>query len=255
MTNKKKNIPNFVTSLNILSGSVAILLSFEGQTGLVIASLLIFLSSIFDFLDGFLARMLKASSELGKQLDSLADIISFGLAPSFIIYHLFYNSLDVQTSILQTSFPKIILLILPFIIVIFSALRLAKFNIDDTQKTVFSGLPTPALAIFMASLPLVLQTNSENIIFCKIFSLNLNFIPLIIENIFFLIFITILFSVLLVVKLPMFSLKPNGFKFKDNKIIYIFLAFSILLLLLFQTLAVPLIIITYICISIVKSIK
>ena len=250
MKNKKIIIPNFVTSLNILSGSMAILLSFEGQTGLLFAGILIFLASIFDFLDGFIARMLKATSEFGKQLDSLADMISFGLAPSFIIYHLIYNSLNITTTFLQTPFPKILILFIPFIIVIFSALRLAKFNIDDSQKTVFAGLPTPALAIFVASLPLILKINPQNIIFCKIFNLDFNFIPLIIENTFFLIFITLFLSTLLVVRLRMFSLKPQGFKFKNNKIIYIFLIFSVLLLILFQILAIPLIIFTYIIISI-----
>ena len=249
----KRFIPNFVTSLNILSGSFAILLSFQGEKGIIYSALLIFLASIFDFLDGFLARILKASSEIGKQLDSLADVISFGLAPSFIMYQLLYNSLEItqQSATVNPFFSQqaitYLILIVPFLIVILSAIRLAKFNVDTEQETKFIGLPTPALAIFVASLPLILYTKTQNI-----FNIQITKLLFIFENTYFLIFIAILFSILLVINLPMFSIKFKGLKYKDNRFIYNFLIFSLLLLVLFQVTAIPLIIISYILISVLQ---
>ncbi|MDR1950913.1 MAG: CDP-diacylglycerol--serine O-phosphatidyltransferase, partial [Bacteroidales bacterium] len=143
----KKHLPNTITLANLFCGCLSIVATFSGQIGM--AGFLIFLAAIFDFLDGFFAKLLNAQSELGKQLDSLADIVSFGVAPAMIafrIMHVHYDKLPFE------FFPYI-----AFVMVLFSALRLAKFTIDTRQTEHFIGMPTPANALFWASLPLVLM--------------------------------------------------------------------------------------------------
>ena len=231
-------IPNFITSLNLLAGSISIVMAFEGY--LLFASYLIGIAAIFDFLDGMAARLLNAYTKIGKELDSLADIVSFGVAPSVIIYHLLKLSIDIKSFTLifnSTSLINIILLFSSFLIAIFSALRLAKFNIDSRQTDSFIGLPTPANAIFIASLPLVLYHN-ENVVLDNI-----------ILSIYFLFPLIIIQSFLLVAEFPMFSLKFKDFRFNNNKIRYIFLGISVVLLILLQYIAIPIIIILYIILS------
>lgn len=175
--NPIKYIPNSITSLNLLSGCISILFAFKGQLDL--AGYSIFAAAIFDFFDGFAARLLKANSPIGLQLDSLADMVSFGLAPSIMLY----------VSI-ETQFNENLFALLPFSIAIFSALRLAKFNIDTRQTESFIGMPTPACAILVASSLI------------HIYSQELLPIPLWSASI-----IAILLSILLVSEIPMFSLK------------------------------------------------
>ncbi len=248
-------MPNFITSLNVLCGSLSILVSFQGEQYLIYSSILIFIASIFDFLDGFTARLLKATSEFGKQLDSLSDAISFGLAPSFIMLHLVFNSLEIDVSFIQTNFVNKLLLIIPFLIVIFSTLRLAKFNIDENQTTQFTGLPTPALAILVASIPLIISSKTNYNFIFETLNINIDFISNILGSSWFLLIFIVVFSFLLVAPITMFSLKFKGFIYSNNKLIFNFLFFSILLIILFQVLAIMLIIFIYIIISIVMFLK
>lgn len=237
-----KWIPNFFTLLNLLAGSVAIVFSFEKK--IEYGCYLIFLAIIFDFIDGFLARLLNARSELGKQLDSLADLVSFGLAPSIFIYHLcklYYIKTDFA-GLLYPGFTDTLILGSGFSIVIFSAIRLAKFNTDPEQKHNFKGLPTPASAMFICCLPLIVFSY-ENSIFVDI-----------ILNPWFLIPVSFVMSSLLVINMKMFSLKMIGFNPKNNAYQYILIAMSVVLMVLFQLLAIPLVVFLYIFLSIIKNI-
>ena len=213
----KKHIPNFITCLNLFSGCVAAYLAFNGNyPGAFIA---ILLASVFDFMDGFAARLLKAYSAMGKELDSLADMISFGLAPGAIVF-----SLLTETGTNQW------IPFLGFLIPVFSGLRLAKFNIDDRQTTSFLGLPVPANAIFWAGM---------------VYS----FSPLLMNNLWAFLILIGVFCYLLVSEFPMFSLKFKNLKWKDNQIQYLFLLGCLIILLIFRINAFALIIGWYIAVS------
>ena len=207
-----RHIPNMVTCCNLLSGCIASVMAF--QANYEAAILFIILGAIFDFFDGMLARLLNVSGPLGKELDSLADDITFGFAPSAIVFSLFK---EVQypefMSGIVDYFPYT-----AFIIAAFSALRLGKFNIDPRQSSSFIGLPTPANALFWGSLVVgghsFLVSDSFNAIYLFI--------------------LVILMSYLLVAELPMFSLKFKNLSWKDNKISYIFLLVCIPLLAIFH---------------------
>ena len=213
----KNWIPNFITSLNIAAGGLSIILTFEGL--ITQAAYLILLAAVFDFLDGMSARLLNAYSELGKQLDSLADLISFGLAPAVIVYHVMKSTL-----LIDTLYPhnietyKLFFLFSILLIPIFSALRLAKFNIDTRQTTSFIGLPTPANALFFASIPIISSINPFDPFLFLIYNKNI------------LIGIILVSSFLLVSPIPMFSFKFKNFKLKDNGIRFLFLALVVVLL-------------------------
>ncbi len=236
---KKKStfwfVPNTITSFNVLSGCLSIVFAFEGY--LVFAGLFILIAAIFDFFDGFAARMLNAYSDMGKELDSLADMISFGLAPAIIAFHLVKNLVAPEDNLMESSWTIKLLLILPFIIAVFSALRLAKFNIDTRQTDSFIGLPTPANAMVWASMPFILTYQSESF-FAHIFS-----------NVYILIALCFLMSISLVIELPLFSLKFKNFTWADNKLRFIFLILSVALIGFFGFSSIPLIIISYIILS------
>ena len=236
--NIKKNIPNFITLLNLFSGCLSIVAAFENN--LVWAAYFIGIAAILDFLDGTFARILKAKSETGKQLDSLADIVSFGVAPAIILFQLISHSPDLPV---LEIFNINLLPFIAFFIPVFSALRLAKFNIDTRQTESFIGLPTPANAIFIASLPLILiqQFPDYQWVFDTI------------KSSWFLMALTIILSSLLISNIPLFSLKFKNLKWKDNKNRYIFLGISIAFILIFYFAAIPLIIIVYILISVVAN--
>ena len=227
-----KHIPNSITCCNLLSGCVSILLSRQGHWEL--AGIMIFVAALFDFLDGFAARLLKAYSPLGAQLDSLADVVSFGVAPSFIMF-----SYIARTQLNPFPFRLFIagINVLPFMalfLAVFAALRLAKFNIDDRQTTSFIGLPTPAMGIFVASLPLALLNESFTLME------NLMKSPL------FLLAVVIVFSYLMVSEIPFFSLKVKSLKFKDIKHIYLLAAFAVVAFIFLRLAAIPLVILFYI---------
>jgi len=237
----KKYIPNFITSLNIVSGTISIILSFEGFP--MGAGFFIFAAAVLDFFDGFFARLLKAYSELGKQLDSLADLISFGLAPGFIVYNLLRSCLLMEKLEFENiEIYKLVVLSVAILIPLASAFRLAKFNIDTKQTTSFLGLPTPANAIFFASLPIILGIKFDLLTYGIILDLRV------------LISAVLIFSFLLVSRIPMFSLKFKNYAFKDNIIRYSFLIISILLILLLHFTALPFIIIFYILFSVILAV-
>lgn len=239
----RKYIPNTITTLNLICGTLSIFFSIIGNP--TIASYLIFVAALFDFLDGFAARILNAYSDLGKQLDSLADLVSFGLAPSFI---LFFEMVDVMglsiaaSDFSAISFSDLILLCSPLFLVVASAFRLAKFNLDDQQTDHFLGLPTPASGLFFASIPLVRHSSDFP------FLLNLLDQPIT----FFI--LSFLISFLMVSSIPMFSLKIKNLKDSANIPAYLLIFISLVLLILFYLKAVFAIIILYIFMAVLKSI-
>ncbi|MBT1702005.1 CDP-diacylglycerol--serine O-phosphatidyltransferase [Chryseosolibacter indicus] len=222
----KRYIPNFLTCCNLLSGCFGIVLLFENKN--IPAAYFVWASCIFDFFDGFVARGLKVSSSIGKELDSLADVVSFGVLPALVMYKLLGEAAP------DTALPYV-----AFLIAILSALRLAIFNVDETQRDSFKGLNTPANTLFISSLPLI-QDKVGGWLFKPVT----------------LVIITIVFSLLLVSRIEIFALKFKNFSWQDNKIRFIFLILSALLLLILQNLAIPLIIILYILLSLTsKGIK
>lgn len=225
-------IPNIITCLNVVCGSLAIVFAFQGE--LHIAAYFIFGGAFFDFFDGFFARLLKSYSLIGKELDSLADVITFGVAPSAIVYMILKD---------LSECPCLNIGYFAFIITVFSALRLAKFNIDTRQSDSFIGLPTPANAIFFASIALLIKYFPENNI------------VLFIQNAYVILALVVVFSFLLISEVPIFSLKFKSFSFAKNKIRYIFIAISVILLIILQLIAIPLIILIYILMSVIINLK
>ena len=230
-----QHIPNSITSLNLFSGCLSVVVSLNGH--LTIAAYFIFVAAVFDFFDGFAARMLKTHSEIGKELDSLADMVSFGVAPASIMFGLLLKAAsvrgypaDIFTCGWYISLPA-------FIIAVFSALRLAKFNLDTRQTESFIGLPTPANALFICALAFTAQGSG--------------FLAGLVENIYFLLVIVAVFSYLLIAELPLFSLKFKSFGWKKNQIRYIFIALSAIILLLLRWPGLAVIILLYILLSVV----
>lgn len=248
--NLKKHIPNAITCGNLLCGCLAIVFAIKGR--LVWSGYLVGIAAILDFLDGFFARLLKVHSEIGKQLDSLADMVTFGVVPGMVMFELIHqsyaNQLETMKNNPQSSMPilYIISVFVPFLIIIFSAIRLAKFNIDTRQSSSFIGVPTPANAMLICSLPLINQFQP------LFFGFNLMQIT---GNIYFLILLSILMSYLLVAELPLFALKFKNFTWADNKIRFTFLISSTILLIVFQFVALPIIIFLYVILSIINNRK
>lgn len=226
----KKHIPNSITCLNLFSGCLGIVFAFQGN--LTWASYAIVIAAILDFFDGMLARLLKAYSDMGKELDSLADVVSFGVLPSVIIYHLFGLSPQLEFGSIWLSFSA-------FIIAVFSALRLAKFNIDTRQSENFIGLPSPANALLVASFPLIIIES------------NTYFGDLILNQWFLLIF-SLIMSMLLVAEVPLISLKFKTLNVKENLLRYVLIFSSVALLIFLKFEAVPIIIIIYFLISVLQ---
>jgi len=222
-----RHIPNTVTCLNLFSGCIACVMAFEANY--MWAAFFILLSAIFDFFDGMLARLLKAYSPMGKELDSLADDISFGIAPALLVFSLFK----------EVHYPEFLVGIkeyvpyTAFIIAVFSALRLAKFNIDERQTSSFIGLPVPANALFWASL----TVGAYDFLTSPHF------------NAIYLVLLVMLFSGLLVSEIPMFALKFKNLSWKDNKIAFIFLLICLPLLILLQISGFAACIVWYILLS------
>mgnify|MGYP001211034707 FL=1 len=234
-----RNIPNYITIANLFCGVLSIISTFSNQLSL--AAFFIFLGIFLDFFDGFFARLLKVENEFGLQLDSLADLVTSGLAPSFILFKLLNANNTTQFFVefsFETPFSSISLI--AFLIPIFAALRLANFNIDKNQKNSFIGLPTPMTAIFIASIPLI---KSE--FFNSIYS-----------NTSTLCIISVVLSILMISKLNLFSIKVN---FQENlssqlNMMRLFMLISSLILLFFFNLAaIPFIVVLYIILSIINN--
>ena len=262
---KLKFVPSLLTCSSAFCGVLATILATDGEKSLIYASYLVFIACIFDFSDGFAARLLHAQSELGKQLDSLADAISFGVAPSAIMYHLLKQSLRLKGSLTSFEGWQIAILICAIIIAIFSILRLAKFNIDDEQKHSFKGLATPANAMLVASIPLINAMTPDDFwiysIAHALFNADFPFtlmVALIGLQVFVLcewlvlLPITLIFSTLMISNLPMFSLKMKTYKYKDNKLVFNFLIFAVIMIICLQWIAVPIIISAYVWVSFFK---
>jgi CDP-diacylglycerol--serine O-phosphatidyltransferase len=226
----KKHLPNAITCANLFSGCIGIVLAFKGE--LIAASYAIFLSAIFDFFDGLASRVLKSFSGIGKDLDSLADMVSFGVLPAVIMYQLLLQARQIDNISPYLNF-------IAFLIPVFSALRLAKFNVDTRQAEHFIGLPTPANAILIASFPLILDHH------------NTYFTPSL-QNPYVLSVLIITMCSLLVIEVPMMSLKFKNRDFNKNIFRYLLLLFSAILILFFKFAAVPVVIVFYIILSFIQ---
>jgi CDP-diacylglycerol--serine O-phosphatidyltransferase len=243
----KKHIPNIITLLNLFCGCIAVIFAVENN--LFLAAAFVVLGIIFDFFDGFAARLLNVKSELGLQLDSLADMITSGLVPGIVMFKL----LEKTTSPFPVNFEMVsqgyqttqysFLPLIGLLITLASCYRLAKFNIDTRQTDSFIGLPTPANTLLILSLPLILMSN------------DIEWVANLILNKWVLIGITLLSCYLLNAELPLFSLKMKTYSFKENITTYLFLLTCILLLVVLSYVAIPLIIMLYVLLSIVINSK
>jgi CDP-diacylglycerol--serine O-phosphatidyltransferase len=302
---KMFTLPNFFTLGNLLCGCLAIVFAMGGS--LVLSACLVGIACVCDFLDGFLARALKIDSPIGKQLDSLADVVTFGVVPGVVMFKMIGVAIGFQmvnqiSGLDKSLFPHAnqfgslwmnsnqnssfscpsFFTLIAFLIPLFSALRLAKFNIDTRQSDSFIGVPTPANAILICSLPLILRFSSiwtidwpsdiggrpsqdyisdsfsafiqspQNAGF-YFSGIHFPFVESLILNPWFLIGITILMSILLLVELPLFALKFKNFGWKGNEIRYIFLALALAMIVVLHFIAIPLVIVLYVLISVVNN--
>lgn len=233
-------IPNALTLLNLLCGCVATI--YAVNNNFIAAALFVFLGIFFDFFDGFAARKLNAQSNLGLQLDSLADMVTSGLVPGIVMFKLLeivesdWGEIDVSTDIYLPIIP-----LLGLAITLASAYRLANFNIDTEQQTFFKGLPTPANALLILSLPLILEFQNNDAINALIL------------NKWFLIGLTIFSCWILNSNLKLFALKFKDYSFKTNASRYIFLILCIVLLIVLHFAAIPIIILLYLGMSILDN--
>lgn len=233
----KKHIPNLLTLGNLFCGTIATI--FAVNSNFRLAALFVVIGIFFDFLDGFVARLLKVSGELGKQLDSLADMVTSGVVPGIIMSKLIQNNLLKDSNSFDDNFLDVSLIGL--IITLGACYRLAKFNLDTRQSDSFIGLPTPAMCLFVISLPLIQEYS------------DIEFIQNLISNNYFLISVTVVLTYLMNAEIPLFSLKFKDYSFKKNWIIYLFLIFSLVLILLINYLSIPIIITLYVVLSIIKN--
>ena len=232
--NFKKHIPNTITLMNLFCGCIAIV--FVAKFQFDKAFLFVCLGIFLDFFDGFFARLLKVSSPLGLQLDSLADMVTSGVVPGFVMFQMF-QQLEYDSNIISiySSFG--------FLITLGACYRLANFNIDERQSDSFIGLPTPANTLYIMSLPLIFM-NSDN-----------EFIREMVSNRYVLMGMTIFSAFIMNAEIPLFSLKIKSFNLKVNLLQIIFLLISIILLLFFKFLGVAFVISFYVVLSIVRNLK
>jgi CDP-diacylglycerol---serine O-phosphatidyltransferase len=230
-----KQIPNFITTLNLLSGLLATFFAIDGH--LIWAGIFICAAAVFDFLDGMAARALKAYSETGKELDSLADLISFGVAPGAILFTLLEFSLfDINQRIyeINANWYEWLILFSAFLVPVFGAIRLARFNVDTKHEPFFRGLPIPSNGIFWASMGLMLEFPKYYQYFEVIYST---------KN---LLILGIFMSGMMVINMPMFSLKVQNLKFGENWYRYLFIALALALIISLNVYGLALTIILYI---------
>jgi CDP-diacylglycerol--serine O-phosphatidyltransferase len=233
-------IPNFITSLNIVSGVLATIFAIDGH--LIWAGIFICVAAILDFLDGFMARLLNAYSDVGEQLDSLGDVISFGVAPGAILFTLLEFSLfgtNQPIYEIGANWYEWLILFSAFLVPVFGAIRLARFNANPVDEPFFRGLPIPANGLFWASLGLMLELPKYTEILQLLYST---------EN---LVIMGVFMSGMMVITMPMFSLKPKSLSLNENWYRYIFLSISIILLLIFNVYGIALIIFLYIIMNLI----
>ncbi len=255
MAKKRRAVPNFFTIGNLMGGVLAILFSLTGK--IEWAAYCIFIAIVFDFFDGFMAGLLHAKSDKGKQMDSLADIVTFGVAPGFLMFSILTvlteNELNIPiASFLEKAsiatvqhqlFPS-----LAFLLPVFALFRLAKFNVDTNQSTSFLGVPTATMAIFFAAFPFVIHDAVLNPSPFKTW-----LVDHILLNPIALAILIICFSILMVSSIPLFALKFKKYQFSTNKIQYLFLIFSLVTIILFKYWAVLIIVLGYILISLANN--
>lgn len=227
----KSQIPNLITLLNLLCGCIALM--FAVNLNFDLAFLFVALGIFFDFFDGFFARLFKVAGPLGVQLDSLADMVTSGVVPGVVMFFLLK---DATAENVNSFLPY-----LGFVITLGSCMRLAKFNIDTRQTDSFIGLPTPANALFILSLPLVLQY-SNSLFITELFTSSV-----------VLVIISLFSAFILNAEIPLFSLKIKSGQWSKYKLQFSFLIICLLLLISLQILAVPLIIVFYVLLSIVYN--
>lgn len=246
----KKYIPNLLTLLNLLSGTIAVY--FAVKEALAIAAGFVFLGILFDFFDGFAARMLKVQGELGKQLDSLADVVTSGVVPGIVLFQLISKSVENKSwenavnSVLKTEnehyfTSTFFISLIGLLFTMGAAYRLAKFNIDERQTSSFIGLPTPAAALVVLSLPLILNYSNNEMV------------SSLIQNVWFLIGLAVLLCYLMNAEIPLFSLKFKDYSWKKNKIKYLFIILTAILSAIFQFIAIPLVILLYVLLSTIEN--
>ena len=234
----KRHLPNLITLLNLACGTVAIVLTLEGQWRWAVY--LVLAAAVFDFLDGFAARMLKAYSETGKHLDSLADMISFGVLPAVFIYTLFKNLFLNQPVEAGKFYTQLQWVVLASVLLVpaFSAIRLARFNSEEDQGSFFYGLPTPAHALFWTGI--FWQIMQSGSLFGS---------PL---NLFFMWAIMLIMAFHMILPIPMYSLKFEHFRIRGNLIRYFLLLLSVVILVSFGLGGLPLVILVYILLSLLN---
>jgi CDP-diacylglycerol--serine O-phosphatidyltransferase len=272
--NIKKHIPNAITSSNLFCGCLALIKTFEGD--LVWAAYLVGIAVILDFFDGFAARMLKVASPIGKDLDSLADMVTFGAVPAFMMYKLidlsyilaFTKGLAPESGgsgIWSNYTPNNLVKYAGLIIAVFSALRLAKFNHDKRQTDAFIGLPTPANALFICGFPLIFNRLGFNFsevnellsmeqVFRDNGDVTGSVCLFILTSPLVLVISSVVLSLLLVSEIPLLALKFKNFSWKDNEPRFVLIGLSAILLILLQWTAIPLVIVLYLLLSIVNNI-
>lgn len=233
----KRYIPNLLTLGNLFCGTLATIFAVQGDFASV--GLFVVIGIVFDFFDGFAARLLNVSGELGKQLDSLADMVTSGVVPGIIVYQLFIEN---NSNVVATNTVNY----LPFLglfLTLGAGYRLAKFNIDTRQADSFIGMPTPAMSLFVISLPLIQEYST------------IEFVQNLIANNYFLIAITLLLTYLMNAEISLFSLKFKTYSVKNNLMKYLFLVLSTGMLVFLQYLSIPLIILLYVFLSLIRNIR
>ena len=234
-------VPNLITSFNLISGTFATFFAFEGN--ILAAIILLLMASLFDFLDGMIARLLKVSTTIGKELDSLADLISFGLLPGTIVFSIQCDLLGVQDhNFSELTIFQLGLLFIPILIPVLSAIRLAKFNLDTRQTEEFIGMPTPANALFWTAIAY------NNFISPNAIISNLQ-TPIIIA------LLVLATSLLLNIEIRLLSLKFKNLKWKSNAYRYLLFLGSVILFLIFGIPGLAFVIIYYILLSIIRNTK
>ena len=228
----KAFVPNFLTLMNLLSGGIAVIFAVRGD--LITAALFVFFGILLDYFDGFLARKLKVTSDLGLQLDSLADMITSGLVPALVLFHLF------ELALTPSWETRHILPYFALLVLLASGYRLAKFNISTEQTNYFVGLPTPANALLVLSLPLILHFQNSDTY------------NTIILNPIFLTTVTVLSSFLLNAPIKLIALKFKTWNFNDNASRYVLIVSSLVVLIVFKFAGIPLIVLFYIILSLIN---
>ncbi|WP_396198924.1 CDP-alcohol phosphatidyltransferase family protein [Flavobacterium sp.] len=237
----KKHIPNTITLFNLLAGLLALIHAFNGNYNEAFS--LVCLGIFFDYWDGFFARIWKVQSPIGLQLDSLADMVTSGVVPGLVMYKMLADIQENQSqyNLTEDTYYMGVVPYLGFLITLASCYRLAKFNVDTRQTDSFIGLPTPANALLIMSIPMI-QFHSE-------FEWLVDFL----SNPYVLVGVTVLSSYLLNAEIPLFSLKVKSFSWEKYKIQVVFLIISLILIVLLEFIAIPIIILLYVILSVLNN--